>query len=166
MISMKVKLLFVILVTAISVAVTTGCSKRVSSTDKVVEVSQDDAEMNQAIAKARSLLPQFWQTFEKPQKGDSDFGLKVKITEGEKAEHFWTTDIERKDGKIFGVINNDPETVHNVKLGQKITIAEADISDWMYMRGGKIVGNFTMRALFSKMSAEEVEKFKSMLADP
>jgi uncharacterized protein YegJ (DUF2314 family) len=134
--------------------------------DKVVSVAADDSEMTAAIAKARRLLPQFWQTFDRREHGEKDFCLKVKITDKDKVEHFWVVDIERKDEKIFGTVNNDPEIVHNVKIGDRISIPEGDISDWLYMRDDKMVGNYTLRVLFKQMSASEVEKYKKMLADP
>jgi len=34
--------------------------------------------------------------------------------------------------------------VGNVKIGQKWTIKQSEISDWMFMRDGKIYGNYTM----------------------
>lgn len=74
--------------------------------------------------------------------------------------------VERKDGKIFGTINNDPEIVHNVKIGDRILTPEDDISDWLYMQNGKMVGNYTLRVLFKQMSVSEAEKYKAMLADP
>jgi len=122
--------------------------------------------MNAAIARARASLPDFWRVFEKRDRGETDFSLKVKITDKEKVEHFWVVDIERKDGKIFGIINNDPDIVQHVKLGDRITVNEADISDWLYLRNGKMVGNYTLRVLFKQMPKSEVEKYKQMLADP
>ena len=140
-----------------------------NSTDPIISVKSDDAEMNAAIAKARSLLPQFWQIFDKPEHGETDFSIKVEITENDQHEHFWVKDIERKDGKIFATIDNDPEVVHNVKLGQHIQVNEADISDWLYIRDGKMYGNYTLRVLFKHMDpkeAREAEQYKKMLADP
>jgi uncharacterized protein YegJ (DUF2314 family) len=144
------------------VASLAGCSKQ----DKVVNVADDDPEMLAAIAKARSTLPQFWQAFEKRERGESNFSLKVKITGKNGTEHFWLTEIERKDGKLLGTINNNPDIVRNVKIGDRMPIPEADISDWLYMRDGKLVGNYTLRVLFKQMPAKEVEKYKKMLADP
>jgi len=152
---------FFLLITGL-VASLSGCSKQ----DKTVDVAEDDAEMAAAITKARDTLPQFWQTFEKREHGESDFSLKVKITDKKDTEHFWLTEIERKDGKTLGTINNDPDIVKNVKFGDRMPIPEADISDWLYMRDGKMVGNYTLRVLFKKMPMKEVEKYKKMLADP
>src|SRR4051812_12221252 len=78
-----------------------GCSKR----DKVINVEANDPEMVAAIAKARDTLPQFWQVFDKPEADESDFSLKVKITDKRGTEHFWATDLERHDGKMMGTIN-------------------------------------------------------------
>jgi uncharacterized protein YegJ (DUF2314 family) len=165
-IKMRTKLTVALICTFVAACSLTSCSRHNSKDDKTISVSGDDAEMNAAIAKARASLPDFWQVYEKREQGESDFSLKVKITDNGKIEHFWVVDIERKDGKITGTINNDPDIVHNVKLGDKITVNEPDISDWLYLRNGKMVGNYTLRVLFKQMSKEEVEKFKQMLADP
>src|SRR5262245_35147483 len=112
-----------------------------SNWDKTINVSDNDPEMNAAIGKARNSLPQFWQVFEHPTRGESDFFIKVRIKDANGTEHFWITDIERKDGHISGRINNDPNIVKNVKDGDRIEIPQQDISDWMYYRDGKMVGN-------------------------
>jgi uncharacterized protein YegJ (DUF2314 family) len=122
--------------------------------------------MTAAIAKARETLPQFWQVFEKRERSETDFALKVQVTDPRGTEHFWATDIERRDGKTMGTINNDPNIVASVKLGDRIEIAEADISDWLYLRDGKMVGNRTLVPLFKTMPAKEVENYKRMMADP
>jgi uncharacterized protein YegJ (DUF2314 family) len=139
-----------------------ACSKR----DKVINVEGDDPEMAAAIATARDTLPHFWQVYDKPARGETNFALKVKITDKRGTEHFWATDIERRDGKILGTINNDPNIVKTVKLGDRIEIPEADISDWMYMRDRKMIGNHTIKPLFKQMPADEVKQLKAMMADP
>ena len=145
---------------------TTGVACSEHERDKVVNVATDDPEMLAAIAQARRTLPTFWQVFETPDRGERGFALKVRVTDKTGTEHFWVTDIARRDGTISGTINNDPNLVGNVKLGDRIEISEADISDWLYMRDGKMVGNHTVRPLFKRMSASEVERIKKILADP
>lgn len=140
----------------------TACSKR----DKVVHVADDDPEMLAAIAKGRDTLPQFWTVFDKRERGESGFALKVKITDKHGTEHFWATDIERSEGKIMGTINNDPNIVATVKLGERIQIPEAEISDWLYMRDGKMVGNETLKPLLKTMPAREAERLRRIMANP
>ena len=134
--------------------------------DGTIDVAKDDAEMTAAIARARAELPQFWQVFERRERGESDFALKVGITDGNGTEHFWANEIARTNGQTMGTINNDANIVKKVKLGDRIVIPEADISDWTYTRDGKMAGNYTLRVLFKKMSADEVERYKKMMADP
>lgn len=143
-----------------------SCSRKPSE-DRIVNVESNDAEMEAAIATAREKLPQFWQVFTHPEKGESDFSLKVMIKDSHGTEHFWVTQIERKqDGKIIGVINNDPEIVKSVKLNDRIAVPEENISDWLYTREGKMVGNYTLRVLFKQMPPKEVEYYKQMMAEP
>ena len=153
---------FTILIAGVSLAVVTACSKQ----DKVISVAGDDPAMVAAMARAHETLPQFWQVFEKREHGENEFSLKVKIKDKRGSEHFWVSELERHDGKTLGTINNDPDTVASVKLGQRIEIPEADISDWLYMRNGKMVGNETIRPLLKTMSKEEAETYKKMMADP
>jgi uncharacterized protein YegJ (DUF2314 family) len=161
-VSILVKLLASSVVVA---ALLTGCS-RSSSVDKVVDVAADDAEMEAAIRTARGKLGQFWAVFEKPENGEKDFAFKVRIKDSHGVEHFWVTDLRRDNGKVYGKIANDPEFVTSVKIGQEIEIPEEDISDWMYVRNDKMIGNYTLRALFKKMPKAEVEKFKAVMEEP
>jgi uncharacterized protein YegJ (DUF2314 family) len=104
----------------------------VQAEDKVIGVRDDDAEMNAAITKARASLPDFWEAWAAPPEGTERFGLKVEITDPNGSEHFWTNTIERKDGRIYAIIANEPQIVKSVQEGQRIEVPEADISDWMY----------------------------------
>jgi uncharacterized protein YegJ (DUF2314 family) len=151
----------------------TGCSRsgpkdnRAETTgDKVTAVSAEDPEMNAAIATARSKLPDFWRKLEHPAKNESDFCLKVRITDQNDTEHFWVSGVEKKDGKIYGTINNDPNSVKSVRLGQRIEVKEDQISDWLFMRNGKMVGNYTLRPLMKTMSEEDLAKAKAILEEP
>lgn len=132
-----------------------------------IKVPNEEPEMAEAKARARATLRQFWDTMASPAAGESGFALKVAIPYGaNSSEHIWTKDVERKDGKIFGVINNVPRDVKSVRLGQRIEIGEAQISDWMYMRSGKMVGNHTLRPLLKRMPPQDAARYRAMLADP
>ncbi len=134
--------------------------------DKTVPVADDDTEMNAAIQKARAGLTEFWKIFENPKEGETDFCLKMKITDGNGTEHFWVTSLKRRGGKIYGIIGNDPSVVRSVKFGQEVEVPEEMISDWLFLRNGKMVGNYTMRAVFKYMPRGEVERLKAKMEDP
>src|SRR5512133_951791 len=123
------------LLLAVLTALFFGCAHR----DKGY-VEDTDPEMAAAIAKAQEKLPQFWQAFDQRAHGESNFVLVVRITDKGRIEHFHITDFERRDGKTMVTLRNEPKIVGSVKLGDRIEIPAADITDWNYMRDGKYVG--------------------------
>lgn len=131
--------------------------------DPVIDVPNDDAEMNAAMAKARKTLPEFWRQFDKPGEGINGFCLKVRISSGKNSEHFWLRDIRREGKKYSGIIDNDPAIVKTVKIGDRYTFTDEQISDWSFMRNGKIVGNQTARVLVKRLPPDQAEIYKNML---
>ena len=140
----------------------TGCHKS-RPQDKVINVEGDDAQMNAAIARARSEVN---GAIEKLQGGHVDsFSVKVPIKDRDQTEHFWLKDVSFQNGAFTGTVDNDPDLVHTVKLGDRITAKKEEISDWLYMKDGKMHGDYTLRVLFREMSPDEVAKFKSIMVD-
>jgi uncharacterized protein YegJ (DUF2314 family) len=118
----------------------------------VVSVPADDARMNAAIAKARSTVRTFEAALRSPKPSQYGFSVKVRIDGGGNAEHFWTSGVTY-DGTVFHArIANDPEVVTTVKLGQAVSVHPRDISDWMYVDDGVLVGGYTLRALRDALS--------------
>lgn len=145
-----------------------ACSKSDSENplDAAISVQDDDAEMNAAIASARATLPEFWKHFEHPGPGEEDFSLKTKVTDSNGNEHFWVVSVTRINGKISGEIDNDPDIVKSVKLGQRIDVSDASISDWMFIRNKKMVGNYTLRPLLKNMPQDQADELRAKLETP
>ena len=143
-------------------------AKSASHNDAVINVETGDPDMNAAISKARLTLPEFWSKLDAPASGETDFSLKVAIEGANKGEveHFWLTNIMRKDGKIVGIISNDPETVKTVTRGQSYEINPEKISDWLYKRNGKMVGNETMRPLLKRLPPQQAAAYRGMYETP
>ena len=151
---------------AVCCAILTSGSLTGIAEDKVIGVESHDTEMSAAIAIARNTLAEFWRAFEHPPDGVDGFALKVRISDKGKTEHFWVTEIQRKGDKISGLISNDPNSVMIVKLGQRYEFTEAAITDWMFRRNGKFVGNATLRPLLKRMQPEQAEHYRKMLETP
>jgi uncharacterized protein YegJ (DUF2314 family) len=139
-----------------------------SAEDRVISVPDTDSDMNAAIAAARSSLPEFFKELEHPKPGENNFALKVRIPYGTagRAEHFWLVDIVRKDDGFVGTINNEPEFADQVKAGQRYEFKDSDISDWLFMRNGKMVGNETMRPLLKHMSKQDADSYRALYENP
>lgn len=150
------------LLAIVVIATHAGCEKPKPET--LVTSGYDVNKMDGAIARAKSEIDDFIADFKA--KKSQNYSVKAPITDGEDVEHFWLTDIEFDGENFHGLIGNEPGVVSNVKFGQKWTLAKDEISDWMFMRDGKMYGNYTMRPLFDTMPPEQAAKFKSMLAEP
>ncbi|CAN5740290.1 DUF2314 domain-containing protein [soil metagenome] len=138
-------------------------SSKAQSPDRVIAIAGNDPEMIAAMDRARATIEPVIQKLEE---GSVDtFSIKVKITEGDQVEYFWLNNIDLQDGIFTGTIDNTPQFVHNVKLGQKVTVKKSEIADWLYTRNGKMYGNYTLRVLLKKLPADEVAKYRGILAD-
>ncbi len=127
--------------------------------DRMTIVPDDDPQMNAAIQKARAGVDAFIAALKSPKATQSGFSIKFPFKDGKETEHIWLSPITFDGGKFHGVVNNDPELVKNVKLGQKVTALPNEISDWMYVENGKLVGGETLRVLRAKMSESERAEF-------
>ena len=46
-----------------------------------------------------------------------------------------------------------------IKIGQKVSLNISEISDWKYIDGKKLVGGYTIRYFYERMSPKEREDF-------
>lgn len=135
-----------------------GCSR--DSEDPVVLVEKSNEKMNAAMDHARETVNEFIERIMNPQSNDSEFGIKVKLQDGENVELFWVSDITYADGTFTGNLTNEPEYVKNVKFGQKISVKSEEISDWKYLDNGKMIGNFTLRVLLEYLPPNQAKEIR------
>lgn len=121
----------------------------------------DDEEMNQAIRLARETLGEFYGKFDRDKnKKDLYFSIKMAFdTNDSGIEHIWLSNIQKKKGKLFGEVGNEPNDVSNLSLGQRVEIDENRISDWMIIENNKLIGGHTIRAIRNRMSELEKAEF-------
>ena len=120
-----------------------------------ISIDADDPEMNRAIERARTEVPAFVARLEKPQPGDADFAFKAAVKDGERTEHFWLEGVRHETGHLVGTIANDPEFVRTVKLGDQRRVPLKEISDWMFVSHGRLVGGYTTRVLINRLGENE-----------
>ena len=135
-----------------------GCGKK-QSADKVTYVADDDPRMNAAMDKARSTVKTFTVALQSPKAGQISFAIKMGFTDGGNTEHMWLTPVTFDGSKFTGTVNNQPEKVKSVKIGEKVTVAPDKISDWMYIDNRKLVGGETLRVLRATLTPAERADF-------
>ena len=126
----------------------------------IYNVEENDVEMNKAIEKAKQTIDSFDYAFKNNSRVFTFFGLKKKFEENGNVEHIWIGNIQKiESGKYIGVIDNLPEKIKSVKLGDTVQIEKKEISDWMYIKKTELHGGYTIRLLRERMTEDERKKF-------
>lgn len=123
----------------------------------IYKVEKDDQEMSEAIKKANQTLSDFNSALLNPKIEVKS--LKVKFETSNGNEHIWLSNIEYKNGKYWGILDNEPEYITEYKIGDKIEVDNSKISDWMYLENGKLFGGYTIKLLRSRMTDNEKKQF-------
>lgn len=142
-----------------------SCSliNRISSSeaDNVEVVLDDDAEMNAAMQAAQDTLPIFISTLKSPAPGQVDFTVKVAFpyNDGTSFEHMWLSNVSLNGDLIEGTLENDPVYVGNIQSGDRVTVEQSDITDWIIIDDGRLLGGYTVHVLRNRMSDAERQQF-------
>jgi len=130
-----------------------------SGKSSYANVSDNDKQMDRAVENAQRTLGFFMAARKAKKNGDTVFEIKKGFIDGDKVEHLWIKRVTY-DGKNFhGDIDNQPSEVNNVHMGQHVTVAPQDVTDWMFLKNGKLIGGYTTRVLYARLSPEEKAEF-------
>jgi uncharacterized protein YegJ (DUF2314 family) len=126
----------------------------------LVNVPGDDEKMNWAIEKAQLTLWYFENAIKNPHTDELYYSVKAKIVDGEEVEHLWLTNPGVDDQGIFyGLVGNVPVYVKTVKFQSRIGIPREQVSDWMIVDKGRLIGGYTLRAIRDGYTEKERQEF-------
>ncbi len=128
--------------------------------DATFAVAANDPEMRAAIAEAKRGLPVFFGHATAPGPGETRFIVKYDIVPEDKAEFVWAEIVSHRGDVTIARLLNAPSD-RRFKLGDQVTIRDAQIIDWAYFREDEMQGGATMRVLIARMEPAEA---KEMLA--
>lgn len=64
------------------------------------------------------------------------------------------------DGERFaGTLSNIPADVPGLEHGQRVVVALNEISDWMVVDNGRLIGGYTIRVFRDRLSDQERSEF-------
>lgn len=156
---MKVSLTLLLLSISLSIAAPSD-DRLTTDTAPYKDVKDKDAAMDGAVTKARESLGFFLAALKAHKPDSTEFEVKKCFVDRDKVEHLWVRDITW-DGKAFhGLLDNKPLEVGNTDLGRHVTVDPEDLTDWMFVKGGKLIGGFTIRVLYSRLSGDEKARFQ------
>jgi uncharacterized protein YegJ (DUF2314 family) len=123
------------------------------------QVPRDHAAMHNAVTEARKTIRQFIKALKHPAAGQEDFEVKKAFTEGNQTEHIWISDLQLVGDHLQGRVDNEPRKITGVKLGQVVSVYPKEISDWLYVDNGNLVGGYTVRVHYNELSPKEKQEF-------
>jgi len=123
--------------------------------ESTIIADQGDLEILRIADDARAGLPEFFRRLARSETGESNFSVKYPFTadgdSGVDTEHIWLTGIHFKDGRYYGTLAGTPVYVSGIKRGDTVVFIADNITDWMYVRNGKIVGGLSIKYLLEKI---------------
>lgn len=119
----------------------------------------EDQEMNAAMRKARDTLADFEKRLEQPPATQQHIGLKGRFEEDGNVEHMWIDGIEVTAEGYRGKLGNHPVHIKAIDVGSDVLVKRANVSDWMAIDDGKMVGGFTLRVQRQRMTPEQRADF-------
>ncbi|MBS0181388.1 MAG: DUF2314 domain-containing protein [Nitrospira sp.] len=119
--------------------------------DSAVDMSDEDPAMQKAMERARTSLEDFLRKAGSPPPNTDQYSVKVRVSEGDKQEYLWISNLKTQGDLLSGRIDNLP-IIRSVKKGQSYSFAKTEIVDWTYIDKSKkkVFGNFTTCALLTK----------------
>jgi len=157
-----------VLVAVFALLMVPAAGARAEGRSPIVDVPSSSAEMAAAIARARATLPVFWASYEAPRSSETGHSLKVRFpTPKNGGEHIWIGDVKRLGGGLYsGRLANAPRDIPGRKAGDLVEFKDADISDWMFMRSGKIVGGETVKLLLKSLPKADADALRARMETP
>ncbi len=123
------------------------------------QVQNEHAAMHQAVIKARKTVGKFIGAVKHPATGQTDFEVKKPFVQGNEVEHIWLSDVQFTGSRFQGRVDNTPRKIRGLKVGQLVSVNPNEISDWVYIDNGKLVGGYTIRAHYNQLTPEQKKEF-------
>jgi uncharacterized protein YegJ (DUF2314 family) len=125
--------------------------------DAIYTFDESDPAMGAAIDEARRNLRTFFEAFIAPKANQTSFLLKVLFEVDGEREHIWMADINAAVFPLEGTVANEPR-LPGLEFMKRTTFHPMQISDWMYLEDGYLVGGFTTQAIRARLSpAKRIE---------
>ena len=129
---------------------------------KGIDKQKQEVEDLDSIGKeARQTLDDFKLALSMKDTTTTNFIVKemYDIPNSDRKEHIWVRDVYSENDTLKGIIDNVPQYTKLVKHNDTVAIDQNKISDWMYYKGDKMIGGFTIKYMRSKLDDKQRAEF-------
>jgi len=135
--------------------------RRPGSEPEYFNVKEKDAEMDRAVRLARKHVRVFITALEHPAPGQVDFEVKKPFVQGDTVEHIWLAHVRYSGKRFHGLVDNRPQEIKGLKMGTRVSVNPNEISDWLFVDNGKLVGGYTIRVLYKDLPPDRKKEFET-----
>jgi uncharacterized protein YegJ (DUF2314 family) len=122
-----------------------------------------DIEMESAFMDARNSLGQFIERIQPPDPTRTFAAVKTRFSPPDGLpQEIWVDQVTYLDGSFRGNMGDDIPSLR-LYLGDEIVVKAEDVLDWMIIEDGKLIGGYTIRLAYFRMSPEEKQDFLKSL---
>jgi len=124
-----------------------------------MQIDHGDRKIEQIAEDAQNTLPGFFRQLTRADVKEEYFCIKYPLKadddSGVNMEQVWLTGIHFKNGIYYGYIASAPRYLSGMKKGDKVMFDTDTITDWMYVRGGRIIGGDSIKYLLGKVPEDQ-----------
>lgn len=122
--------------------------------DTIVQFDPENSRMRFAIDEARGTLRTFFDAYVNPKPNQTAFLLKVLFEVEGASEHIWLADIDASLSSLEGTVANE-SNLPGLNFMERVTFVPSQITDWMYIEDGFLVGGYTTQVIRAGLTTTE-----------
>ena len=128
-------------------------------TSTPIPTPTEDLEFLAAVQQARDTLNEFAQRIQTPHPNRDFVALKVRFTSPDaSSQDIWVDNVAYNGTSFEGDMGDDIPAL-KLTFGERISIHTEDILDWMIVEDDKLIGGYTIRLAYRRMTPAEQEIF-------
>jgi uncharacterized protein YegJ (DUF2314 family) len=70
--------------------------------------------------------------------------VKAPFADDHGRELLWVAVRHADERHVVGTVDSQPATVKAVAVGQQVRVPRGQLADWLFIRGGRMTGGFTL----------------------
>lgn len=127
------------------------------------QTEPEDISLGAAQIEAQLNLNELFERIQFPPAQQTDLAVKGIFGEADRVEHLWVRDLRVEDNRVVGTLDNQPVELSQWSAGDLVILDRDQISDWMAIDSGHLIGGWTLRALRQQMTEAERSAFDDSL---
>jgi len=124
-------------------------------------IQDKDPAMHNAVHTARQTVGTFITALQHPSPTQRAFEVKKTFVQGAEVEHIWLSHVTFSGNRFHGMVDNQPNKIKGLKIGDRVSVNPNEISDWAYVDKGNLVGGYTIRVLYKELSTERKKELEN-----